>query len=69
MMMTKSAAGKALKYLSLFPIAYLSLLAGASIVHNMYKPDLVRPFLCVLLSVSYYCAVCMRAPEGLDNHS
>jgi hypothetical protein len=33
-----SAAGRALKYVSLFPIAYLSLLAGASIVHNIYKP-------------------------------
>lgn len=51
-----SAAGRALKYLSLFPIAYLSLLAGASIVHNIYKPDLVRvdrvSALCVLSGIS-----------------
>ena len=33
----------ALKYLSLFPVAYLSLLGGATIVHNIYKPDLTIP--------------------------
>ena len=57
-----SAAGRALKYLSLFPIAYLSLLAGASIVHNIYKPDLVR-----VDRVSALC-VCVVSSLGMRLH-
>lgn len=43
-----STAAKVLKYASLFPIAYLSLLAGASIVHNIYKPGTSRFRFCIV---------------------
>lgn len=58
-----SGAGKALKYLSLFPIAYLSLLAGASIVHNIYKPDLVR----VSCIGVVWCVASACGSKGLEN--
>jgi len=39
----KSGIQIILQYLLLFPIAYASLLAGASITHNILKPDLTIP--------------------------
>ena len=67
-----SAAGRALKYLSLFPIAYLSLLAGASIVHNIYQPDLVRAcvrvrgFVCLAFAPR---SALLRLHTGLETHA